>query len=352
MYKNKIKTVVMEVSAHAIHYQKTAGINWAGVIFTNITQDHLDFFNSFTEYKDTKVSFFRSEKIKFLAVNVDDEYGKEVLENAQKNTEICTFCCKNGTFLRENGIFLREKCTNLTAFDITMTGNGTVFKVNYPKKTQIYIPICGKFNVYNTLAAVAVAVKFGVKWSKIVQALAVLPQVAGRFNTYTANGITIIVDYAHTPDGLKKILTAARELSNRGELICIFGCGGDRDRTKRGIMGQISVELADRTVITSDNPRTEDPNEIIAEIERGIITRNISAVVDSILEITPQKYVKITDRAEAIEYALSQAKAGDIVVIAGKGHENYMDINGIKVPYSDTAAVKNWIDTHTIKWGT
>jgi UDP-N-acetylmuramyl-tripeptide synthetase len=343
MKKNKIRTVVMEVSAHAIHYQKIAGISWAGVIFSNITQDHLDFFGSFGEYKNTKISFFRNEKIRLAAVNIDDEYGAEVLGNIKKNTEIVTFSC--------------EKRANLAAFltasDIKMTALGTFFTLNYPQSAQIHIPICGKFNLYNALSAAAVAIKCGVKWDKITRALSTLPSVDGRFNTYTVNGISVIIDYAHTPDGLKKILTAARELlcGDKAELICVFGCGGDRDRTKRGVMGQISVGIADRTVITSDNPRTEDPNEIIAEIERGIITRDISAVLDNILEITPQKYVKITDRTEAIEYALSQAKSGDIIVIAGKGHENYMDANGVKTPYNDAEAVKNWIETHNICGG-
>jgi UDP-N-acetylmuramoyl-L-alanyl-D-glutamate--2,6-diaminopimelate ligase len=163
---------------------------------------------------------------------------------------------------------------------------------------------------------------------------------------------TVIIDYAHTPDGLKKVLTAGRELlCGRGELISVFGCGGDRDRTKRGRMGQISVELADKTVITTDNPRTEVPDEIIAEIERGIITKDISAVVDNVLDIIPQKYIKITDRTQAIQYALQGAKSGDIVVISGKGHEDYMEINGVKTPYSDMEVVKNWIETHTTAGG-
>jgi UDP-N-acetylmuramoyl-L-alanyl-D-glutamate--2,6-diaminopimelate ligase len=339
MYKNKIRTAVMEISAHAIHYHKVAGIKWAGVIFTNITQDHLDFFRSFAEYKNTKISFFNNPNIRLAAVNADDAYGAEILMNIPKNTKTVTYSCDGNA--------------DFTAKDIKLTPNGTDFILNYPQNSQIHIPICGGFNVYNVIACVALAVKYGIKWEKINSALITLPQVAGRFNTYTVNGVTVIIDYAHTPDGLKNILTAGRGMLNSGnsKLISVFGCGGDRDRTKRGIMGQISVALADYTVITSDNPRTENPADIIAEIERGIITQDISAVVDNVLDITPSKYIKITERKDAAEYALTQAKSGDIVVIAGKGHENYMDINGEKIPYSDAETVKNWIAAHTTDTG-
>ena len=362
MYKNGIRTVVMEISAHAIHYQKVAGIKWRGVIFTNITQDHLDFFQSFEEYRNTKISFFGEAAIKAVAVNGDDPAAAEVLAAVGGRAAAVTYSAANK--------------------DIVLSGAGSDFTLN---GTRVHIPLCGKFNVYNTLGAVAAAEKYGIGWKKITEALLTIPQVPGRFNTYTVNGITVIIDYAHTPDGLKKVLTAARELlagggdgnggeaagggnggevmgggnggevmgggtAKGGELISVFGCGGDRDRSKRGIMGQISVLLADRTVLTSDNPRQEDPDEIIAEIERGIVTRDISAVVDNILG-TVQGYVKITDRTEAVEYALNNAKQGDVIVIAGKGHEDYLDIKGEKIPYSDTAAVKNWYDTHTIVTG-
>jgi UDP-N-acetylmuramoyl-L-alanyl-D-glutamate--2,6-diaminopimelate ligase len=328
MYRNKIRTAVMEVSAHAIHYRKVAGIKWRGVVYTNITPEHLDFFQSFEEYKNTKISFFGTADIKAVAVNADDEFAAEIFSVLNRKTAAVTYSAENK--------------------DIVLFGGGSNFTLN---GTRVHIPLCGRFNVYNTLGAVAIAQRCGVKRKEIAEALPTIPQVPGRFNTYTVNGITVIIDYAHTPDGLKKILTAARELlPEGGELISVFGCGGDRDRSKRGIMGQISAELADRTVLTGDNPRKENPDEIIAEIERGITTRNISAVVDNILGAA-QKYVKITDRTEAIEYALNTAKYGDIVVVAGKGHEDYIDINGKKIPYSDAAVIKNWHNTHTITAG-
>ncbi|MDR1917460.1 MAG: UDP-N-acetylmuramoyl-L-alanyl-D-glutamate--2,6-diaminopimelate ligase [Christensenellaceae bacterium] len=364
MYKNGIRSVVMEVSAHAIYYHKVAGIKWAGVIFTNITQDHLDFFGSFEKYKNTKISFFNNPTLRLAAVNADDEYGAEILANIPKNVKTVTYSCNaDADFTADDIKFGLKpvkhmgggKDADFTADNIKLGINGSDFTLNIQKNSQthkVHIPICGKFNVYNALSAIAIATKYGIKWNKINKALSTIPQVMGRFNTYTINGITVIIDYAHTPDGLTKILTAGREMLNGdAKLICVFGCGGDRDRTKRGRMGQISVALADHTIITSDNPRTEDPDEIIAEIERGIITQGISSVVDNILEITPAKYVKITDRKEATQYALTQAKAGDIIVIAGKGHENYMDINGEKLPYSDAETVKNWIATHTMKTG-
>jgi UDP-N-acetylmuramoyl-L-alanyl-D-glutamate--2,6-diaminopimelate ligase len=340
MYKNKIRTVVMEVSAHAIHYKKVAGIKFAGAVWTNISQDHLDFFNCFDDYKNAKISFFRDTKIKFAVINADDEYGEEIYRALSPKTKAITYSIgsRSGIWPYE----IRPACSaaRISADNIILSGGGSDFTVNV--LGPVHIPICGEFNVYNALSAAAVALRLGVKPDKIKSALNSMAQVPGRFNTYDVNGVTVIIDYAHTPDGLQKILTSARALLPDGginKLICVFGCGGDRDRSKRPIMGRISAEAADFTVITSDNPRTEDPDAIIAEIERGINTADVAAVIDDMLEKTGGKYTKITDRTEAIKHAVSSAKPGDIVVIAGKGHEYCMDINGAKIPYSDAEVV-------------
>jgi UDP-N-acetylmuramoyl-L-alanyl-D-glutamate--2,6-diaminopimelate ligase len=291
MYKNGIRDIVMEVSAHAIYYKKVAGIKFASAIYTNITQDHLDFFCDFESYKDTKISFFNDKNIKFAVVNADDEYAAEI-----KHSRILNY--------------------------------------GYDENIAKIIPIKGRFNVYNASGAATVAAQYGIAREKIYEALKTLPQVPGRFNTYDVNGITVVIDYAHTPDGLSKILQNARELSD-GKLICVFGCGGGRDAAKRPIMGEIAAANANITVITSDNPRTENPDAIIVQIESGIQRNNINSVLND--------YVKIADRKSAIYYALDIASKGDIVIIAGKGHENYMDINGIKIPYNDAAVVKQYM---------
>jgi UDP-N-acetylmuramoyl-L-alanyl-D-glutamate--2,6-diaminopimelate ligase len=293
MLENGIKDVVMEVSAHAIHYKKVSGINFDAVIFTNITQDHLDFFGDFESYKNTKVNFFRNASIGTAVINADDKYSAEVLAALQGNdgTRVMTFT-----------------------------------------KPELEIPILGWFNVYNAMGAALTCKSYGIEWEVVLEALKTLPQVPGRFNTCDINGVTVVIDYAHTPDGLEKILSAARKLT-AGRLFSVFGCGGDRDRGKRTKMGEISYRLADFTILTSDNPRTENPNEIIAEIERGIEIISV--------EIERIKYLKIPDRTDAIKYAVSVAKPGDVVVIAGKGHEDYMDVNGVKIPYNDSKVLDN-----------
>ena len=336
MYRNGVRDVVMEVSAHAIYYRKLAGINFAGVIFTNITQDHLDFFETFECYKNTKLSFFQNLNRGAVVINADDEYGLAVANAVANKPDVfsISYSLKHDTIVG----------TAQWAFvdNVALSVHGSNF--NLGKIMDCHLALPGLYNVYNAVGAALLCDHYGVDWSVIKDAFLTMPAVPGRFNLYHVHGVTVVIDYAHTPDGLKQLLKNARAiLPKQAKLLVVFGCGGDRDRTKRPQMGAIAYQLADYVVLTSDNPRTEDPNTIIDEIERGIKTLDISTlnqVLDGALE---DKYTRIVNRAEAIEYAINHAQMCDMVVIAGKGHENYMDVNHQKIPYMDCKVLDNII---------
>ena len=333
MYRNGVRDVVMEVSAHAIYYRKITGINFNGIIFTNITQDHLDFFETFEKYKDTKLSFFRDLQRGIVVINADDNYGLAVAEVLQNKPDVYTisFSLKHDTIVG----------TAQWAFvdNVHLSVLGSDF--NLGKITECHLALPGLYNVYNAVSAALLCNQYGISWKIIKEAMSTMPSVPGRFNLYNINGVTAIIDYAHTPDGLNQLLKNARViLPAQAKLHVVFGCGGDRDRSKRPKMGAIAYQLADYVVLTSDNPRTENPDTIIDEIERGIKTLDVTTL-NQYLDIEGVRYTRITDRTKAIEYAIAQAKAGDIVVIAGKGHENYMDINHQKIPYMDSKVLDN-----------
>ncbi len=333
MYRNGVRDVVMEISAHAIYYHKIAGINFAGVIFTNITQDHLDFFQTFENYKDTKIGFFYDLKNGAVVINADDKYGLEVAAAVENKPDIyaISYSLKHDTIVG----------TAQWAFvdQVNLSVDGSDFILGKAGACHLAIP--GLYNVYNAVAAALLASHYGVNWVTIKEALATVPAVPGRFNLYEIHGVHAIIDYAHTPDGLEKLLENARAiLPQSARLLVVFGCGGDRDRLKRPKMGAIAYRLADYVILTSDNPRTEDPEAIIDEIERGIKTMNVNTL-NQHLNGTEFKYARMADRTQAIEYAFSQAKSGDMVVIAGKGHENYMEINHQKIPYMDSKVLDN-----------
>ena len=316
MYARGVRTVVMEVTAHAIHYHKVAGITFRAGIFTNITQDHLDFFENMEKYAETKVGFMTSEAIQTAIVNFDDPYGQQIAVNR-----------------RENG----EKAV---LYSISAL----------PKILQTTAP---RFNVYNELACIYTALELRLKPRVIRKALKTMPQVPGRFNVYkTKNKVTAIIDYAHTPDALEKLLTAARELvKDEGRLVAVFGCGGNRDKSKREIMGSVAAKLSDYIVVTSDNPRDEPPMVIMLQIKAGIETHPVAATPrhPSILKgscsvgFYAENYCLIENREEAVRYALDNAKAGDVVVIAGKGAETTQEIAGRFIPYNDSNIVKQYI---------
>lgn len=304
-----VKYVVMEVSAHAIALKKMAGIRAKVAVFTNLSRDHLDFFGDMDSYKKVKVGYFKPEHAEFAVVNADDETGREIL--ASEAIPSASYGMENpsDTFAIDYDYTSKLQCI-VNCFD-------DIF--------ELEAPFVGKFNLYNALAATTTARLIGIKPEVIASAFKHMPEVEGRFNILQS-GKRVIIDYAHTPDGLINLLTAAKKLVSRGgKLISVFGCGGDRDRGKRREMGKISTELADFTVITSDNPRSEDPRDIIRDVESGVEGNG--------------NYIVIPDRAGAIAYALLVAKQNDVVVISGKGAENYTEVRGERVRYSDRAEV-------------
>lgn len=310
-YENNVEYVIMEASAHGIYYKKLEGIKAEVAVFSNISQDHLDFFGNMEKYAKVKLSLFDNKKAKLCIVNADDSYGQTIL--SKKN-------CLSVSYGIDNP-------SDVFAVDIISYNNKTRFILNaFDEVSDITIPLWGRFNIYNTLSAIAVAKSLSVPMETIRKALLSLKEVSGRFNIIKSD-ITVIIDYAHTPDGLENLLKAVKTLDG-GKIITVFGCGGDRDKTKRPIMGKIAAIYSDFCIVTSDNPRFEDPMSIINEAEKGV------------MEIS-QNYICIKDRGNAIAYAVRYAKKGDKVVIAGKGSENYLDIMGVKLPYSDKKAVKS-----------
>ena len=309
-------TVVMEVSSQSLKLNRVAGCNFDIAIFTNFSKDHIsekehpdmeDYFNS-------KVKLFEMCNTAFI--NADDFHVAKLPRLLPK--------CNITTY----GI---DNYCNLLAKDITITNSYVDFKVKIGTKNErIKTGIPGRFSVYNSLAAICVAQKFGVDVEKIKEALEEV-RVPGRSELVdNKKELTIMIDYAHSPESLENILNAVKSYT-RGRVICVFGCGGDRDNSKRAIMGEISGRIADYTIITSDNPRTEDPQKIVDQIEEGI-------------KKTKGKYTVIVDRIEAIKEAIKMADKKDIILLAGKGHEPYQEINGVKEPFDERIIVNDIIN--------
>jgi UDP-N-acetylmuramoyl-L-alanyl-D-glutamate--2,6-diaminopimelate ligase len=310
-----VSVAVMEVSSHALSLERVAGCEFDVAVFTNLTQDHLDFHRDMEGYCRAKSRLFAGlgpgvkKNPKYAVVNADDPYGDSIVKAS--GVPVITY-----------GI--SEKA-DVRAWDIKIAGSGCSFKVagkKYPP-AELHMKLTGLFNVYNTLAAYTVAMEGGCPPELVKEALEGVSGVPGRFETVDCGqDFTVVVDYAHTPDGLENILKAARTVAAAGRIITVFGCGGDRDRAKRPMMGEIAGRYSQVPIITSDNPRTEDPDLIIRDIEEGI------------KEVTAG-YRVIPDRREAIRAAVSEARRGDMVVIAGKGHEDYQIIGTEKIPFDD-----------------
>ena len=308
MVKHKIEYVCMEVSAHAIDLKKLCGIEFVACVFTNLTEDHLDYFKSMDNYFAAKSKVFVRTYTNFAAICVDDDYGKELTKRI--NIPFKTYAINNDA--------------DVVAKNIEMVGvsqrfcvDGQCFKIN----------MAGRFNVLNALSVVSVLSHLGMSLDTISKGLEVLSGVDGRFNSFEIDGKIVIVDYAHTPDGLKNVLQTCREIAGDKKVICVFGCGGNREKEKRPIMGQISSKLADFSIITTDNPRYEKREDIARDIEAGF---------------NGDGYVVELDRAKAISCAIERADVGDVVLIAGKGAENYIEENGVKIPYCDLSEVKKY----------
>lgn len=307
-----VEYVVMEVSAHALALDKTEGIVFEVGVLTNLTQDHLDFFETMENYKRAKFKLFEGNKIKSAVLNFDDEFGRKLAETItvpflsySLNNPSDVFAAKIGN---KNG---KNK------FIVNILDN--VFDVESN--------LIGEFNIYNSLAAASVAAMLGCSTKQIKNGLEKLLGVEGRLNRFNlSNGVVAFIDFAHTPDGIEQALNAIRELKFK-QIITVFGCSGNRDKDKRHKMGQIAEKLSDYVVLTTDNPRFENPELILDDIEIG-------------MEKTA--HTRFVSREQAIEFALTLAKKGDCVAILGKGAETYQDINGVNVPYSDFEVVKNF----------
>ncbi len=315
MVREGVEVCVMEASAHAIYLKKLEGVRAEVGIFTNLTQDHLDYFGSMEEYSKVKMGYFTSENCRYALINADDRYGLQMIEDS--DCDILTYGLVNPA--------------DIFAVNYDITERGNRFTMNlFDLVSDVQTNLYGKFNLYNCLAAAGTARILGVEEDIIVSGLRKLKMLPGRFNLYrTRKGGKVVIDYAHTPDGMKNVLSTAKEIT-AGRLICVFGCGGNRDRIKRSIMGEIADCYADFTVITSDNPRYEDPVDIMREIELGM-SKNQS------------KYIMIENRKRAVVYAVTKAEPGDTVVICGKGGEDYQEIAGVRVPYRDEETIKSFL---------
>lgn len=321
-----VEYVVMEVSAHALYYKKTAGIVFAVGIFTNLTQDHLDFFEEMQAYKQAKLRLFDAENCQIAVLNGDDEVGREIGQNREKAGLKCIYY----------GIH-----TPTDAFAVVTNESlyATECVLNLEDKLcRATIPLIGEHNVYNALAASTCALQTDCDLTAISQGIAALKVVEGRLQHVGAlRGAEIYVDFAHTPDGIEKSLDTLKKHC-KGRLICVFGCGGNRDKTKRPIMGERVAKKADFSVITSDNPRYEDPLDIISGIEKGY--RRFSV-----------RYVVVPDRAVALDYALDFLNKNDVLLIAGKGGEEYQEIMGIKHAFNDHTMLTKLIEQKSKKNG-
>lgn len=301
----------MEVSSHGIAQNRIEGLHFKIAGFTNLTHDHLDYHKTFNEYLKTKKRFFDNLDVSAVAItNIDDKNGNVMLQNTKatkKSYALKTMADYHGRLLE-------------------VDFNGMLLNFN---GKEFWTTLTGKFNVYNLLLVFGIASELGFEQEEILQAISQLKRVSGRFETFKSDGgIIFIVDYAHTPDALENILDSINDIRSKNErLITVFGCGGDRDHAKRPEMGNIATKKSTLAIITSDNPRTEDPAAIIKEIEAGVEPQNFS------------KYTSIPDRKEAIKMAIKFAEPKDIVLVAGKGHENYQEINGVKHHFDDKETI-------------
>lgn len=306
----------MEVSSHGVHQKRTEGLHFEGGVFTNLSHDHLDYHPTFAEYRDVKKSFFdHLPKSAFALTNVDDKNGAVMLQNT--NARKITYALKS--------------YANYKAQILENQLSGLLLKIN---ENEVWVKLIGTFNAYNLLAIYGTAVELGLESLEVLRLLSELESVSGRFQFIVSKDkITAIVDYAHTPDALENVLKTINDIRTKNEqLITVVGCGGDRDKAKRPIMANIATQMSDKVIITSDNPRTENPSTIIAEMEVGVEPQNY------------KKSVSIEDRKQAIKTACQLANANDIILIAGKGHETYQEIQGIRHDFDDMKMVKEFLE--------
>jgi UDP-N-acetylmuramoyl-L-alanyl-D-glutamate--2,6-diaminopimelate ligase len=320
MVKNGCRAAAMEVSSHALDQNRAHRVNFKAAIFSNLTQDHLDFHGTMEKYFEAKAKLFAivaaNPKGK-LIINVDDKWGRLLVDRHKDHPGLLTYGFAATAAYRIGN----------PRYELT----GTTDELDHKGRSLLVrTPLIGQFNVYNSIAALAAADAMGCNLRDSVRAMAVAPQIPGRMERVSPDNskFHVFVDYAHTPDGLINALGTARALRPE-RIVTVFGCGGDRDRTKRPLMAKAVEEQSDVCILTSDNPRTEDPERIMDDAAKGFARKN---------------FVRITDRKEAIWQAIQNAKPGDIIVIAGKGHETYQDIQGVKHPFDDRKVAKAHIE--------
>ncbi|MBC7749659.1 MAG: UDP-N-acetylmuramoyl-L-alanyl-D-glutamate--2,6-diaminopimelate ligase [Methylotenera sp.] len=316
MVENEVEYCFMEVSSHGIHQKRTEALHFVGGIFTNLSHDHLDYHPTFAEYRDVKKSFFdHLPKTAFILSNIDDKNGQVMLQNTAAKK--CTYALK--TYADYKAQILENQLS------------GLLLKIN---GNEVWVKLIGTFNAYNLLAIYGTAVELGMESLEVLRLLSDLESVSGRFQfIVSSTNITAIVDYAHTPDALDNVLKTINAIRTKNEqLITVVGCGGNRDKTKRPIMAGIASELSNKAIFTSDNPRNEKPEAIIAEMEQGVAPQNY------------KKTLTISDRKQAIRTACQLAQPNDIILIAGKGHETYQEIKGIRQHFDDMETVQEVLE--------
>ncbi|WP_374505620.1 UDP-N-acetylmuramoyl-L-alanyl-D-glutamate--2,6-diaminopimelate ligase [Flavobacterium sp.] len=306
----------MEVSSHGIHQKRTEALHFVGGVFTNLSHDHLDYHATFAEYRDVKKSFFdHLPKTAFALSNLDDKNGPVLLQNTVAKK--CTYALKS--------------YADYKAQILESQLSGLLLKIN---GNEVWVKLIGTFNAYNLLAIYGTAIELGMDSLEALRLLSELESVSGRFQYIVSEGnITAIVDYAHTPDALENVLKTINDIRTKNEqLITVVGCGGNRDKAKRPVMGSIASDLSDKAILTSDNPRNEDAEVIISEMEQGVAPQNFKRILS------------ITDRKQAIKTACQLAQPNDIILIAGKGHETYQEINGVRHDFDDMKIVKELLE--------
>ncbi len=313
MLEEGVEYCFMEVSSHGIHQKRTEGLTFTGGIFTNLSHDHLDYHKTFSEYRDVKKEFFDNlPKSAFALTNIDDKNGNYMLQNSQA----------------KKYSYALKTVADFKAKILEKQISGTLISID---GIEVWTKLIGVFNIYNLTAIIATAELLGLEKFEILRIVSELESVSGRFQyTISDDGVTAIVDYAHTPDALKNVLETINDIRTGNEqVITVVGCGGDRDKTKRPKMAHIASYLSNQAIFTSDNPRTEEPQSILDEMELGVSPENY------------KKTLTVLDRRQAIKTACKLAVNGDIILIAGKGHESYQEINGVRSHFNDLEEVSN-----------
>ncbi|NOQ34448.1 MAG: UDP-N-acetylmuramoyl-L-alanyl-D-glutamate--2,6-diaminopimelate ligase [Methylococcaceae bacterium] len=321
-----IETLAMEVSSHGLEQGRVNGIDFTGAIFTNLSRDHLDYHGSMEAYFQAKLALFKKPELEFAVINLDDAYSERIIASLVENVVLWIFSVSGKTLEQAHCVYAQH---------IQLINTGLSFEVCYNKDAvTVCCDIYGGFNVENILAAITTLLAMGFSLSEAAAKASKLETISGRMQCFGGKGQPLVfVDYAHTPDALAKASMALKQ-HQHDAVSLVFGCGGDRDQGKRALMGQVACEHADNIIITDDNPRTENGDNIIQDILTGCNSNKVNV---------------IRDRKQAIEKAITQASSGDCVLIAGKGHEDYQEINDVKYPFSDVVIVQQVLQARKLK---